>query len=104
MMITAAHGAFVADGEALDDVGGVPGSAALGQALHRLVLGAGVVLGALVQHDGQDDADQAGPGRPHVERRRCQASPSAANRQVDVRSGGWPGKAGSSLRVSLQVG
>ena len=56
-------GAFIADGEALDDVGGVAGAARfLGQSLDRGELGAGEVLGARVEGDGQDDADQAGPG------------------------------------------
>ena len=43
----------------------------------------GVVLGALVEGDGQDDADQAGPGGPHVEPGRMPKL--AHDRQVSAR-------------------
>ena len=43
------------------------GLARLGHALDRLVHGVCVVTRALVQGDRQDDTDQAGPGRAHVQ-------------------------------------
>ena len=75
------HRAFIAHGQALDDVRGMARFAGFGQTLDRLELGAGVVFGALVQGHGQDDADQAGPGGPHVEARRCRRCTSRAARR-----------------------
>ena len=43
------HAAFVADGKALDDIGGMAGLQLLARLFTGLVLGAGVVLGAFVQ-------------------------------------------------------
>ena len=101
------NGRLVADGEALDDVGGVAGLAGLGHALDRLILGVRVVARHLVQRDRQDDADQAGPGRAAYRARRCRSWPRRASRVgIAVR------EAGGRLRVlrrgrpasKLQVG
>ena len=51
------------------------GLAGFGQRLDRLVLGVGVVARDLVERDGQDDADHAGPGRAHVEPVGAEAGP-----------------------------
>ncbi len=75
------HGRLVADGEPLDDVGRMAGLAALGQRLDRFVLGVGVVAGHLVERDGQDDADQAGPGRTHVQPRDAEVGPDRQARE-----------------------
>ena len=61
------HRRLVPEGESLDDVGRVARRARLGQRLDRFVVGMRVIARALVQRDRQDDADQAGPGRPHVQ-------------------------------------
>src|SRR5580658_6004869 len=46
-----------------------------GQRLDWLVLGVRVVARDLVERDGQDDADQASPGRAHVEPVGAEARP-----------------------------
>ena len=61
------HGRFIAHGEALDDVRGVARLAGPRQGLHRLVGRVRVVAGELVQHDRQNDADEAGEDRPGVD-------------------------------------
>ena len=48
---------------------------ALRQRFDRGVLGVRVVARDFVERDGQDDSDQAGPGRPHVEPVRAEARP-----------------------------
>ena len=86
------HGAFIAHGQALDDVRGVARFARLRQALDRLELGAGVILGAFIQGHGQDDADQAGPGGPHVEAGDAEGGTSMGKPGGDVLGRGCPGK------------
>ena len=50
------RGGLHGDGEALDDVGGVPGDARLGDALDRVVAAGGVVLGDDHDQGGDDDS------------------------------------------------
>ena len=95
------HGdrAFIADRKALDDVGGVARLAGFREALHRRMRGVGVIARHLVQRDREDDADEAGDDRAHVEAGDAEVGPDRQTGRIAIGEAGG-GRLRSSQRYA----
>ena len=74
-----------ADGEALDDVGAVPGLAGTRDRLDRAIVGAGVIFGDPHDQRGDREADEAGIEQVHAGEGAADAAGHGIDRSADLR-------------------